>query len=71
MPSITRACMTRALVRRERARHQQVAVGAERLVGLLQLVQLRVVLLAAPVIEVAEEAARLLRLAAGPGGRAT
>ena len=54
-----------ALVRREGARHQQVAVGAERLVGLLELVQLRVVLLAAPVIEVAEEAARLFRLPAG------
>ena len=55
-----------ALVRSERARHQQVAVGAEGLVGLLEPVQLSVVLLAPPVIEVAEEAACLLRLAAGP-----
>ncbi len=58
-----------ALVRREGARHQQVAVGAERLVGLLELVQLRVVLLAAPVIEVAEEAARLFALSRRPGRR--
>ena len=58
-----------ALIRREGARHQEIAVGAERLVGLLQLVHLRVVLLPAPVIEVAEEAARLLGLAGWPGCR--
>ncbi len=69
MPSIDARLHDGALVRREGARHQQVAVGAERLVGLLQLVQLRVVLLAAPMIEVAEEAARLLRLPGRPGGR--
>ncbi len=50
------------------ARMQQVAVGAERLVGLFQLVQLRVVLLAPPMIEIAEEAARLLGLPGRPGG---
>ncbi len=69
MPSIDARLHHGALVRREGARHQQIAVGAERLVGFLELVQLRVVLLAAPVIEIAEEAARLLGLSGRPGGR--
>jgi hypothetical protein len=61
----------RALLRAEGARLEQIAVGAERLVGLLQVEQLHGIGVAAPVIEVAQEAARLHRVAVRPevGGR--
>src|SRR5262249_18330382 len=51
---------------REAARHEQIAVGGKRLVCLLQIEEHRKVLLLAPVIEIAKEAARIRGLAGGP-----
>ena len=61
----------RALLRAEGAGLQQIAVGAERLIGLLEREQLHGIGVAAPVIEIAHEAARLHGVAVGPqaGGR--
>jgi hypothetical protein len=55
-----------ALVGRERARGQQVAIRAERLVALLQIEQLHGVGVPPPIIEVAQEAAHLHHVAVRP-----
>ena len=59
----------RALLRRERARGEQIAVWAERLVAVLQLEQPHRVGMPPPVVEVAHEAPHLHDVAVGPGAR--
>ncbi len=58
-----------ALGHRVLARHQQIAVGAECFVGSQNLLQIGVVLLAAPMFEVMEKAPRRRGLSRRPGVR--
>ena len=58
-----------AFLRAEDARVQQVGVGAERLVDLLEVEQLHRIGMAAPVVEIAHEAAGLAGIAVRPQSR--
>jgi hypothetical protein len=57
----------RPFFRAELARAQQIAVGAERLVGLLQFEQAHGVGMPPPIVEIAHEAAHMLDVAVRPG----
>ena len=57
------------LFRAESARVQQIGVGAERFVDLLEVEKLHRVGMAAPIVEIAHEAARLAGIAVRPQAR--